>query len=273
MHMAGPQKYTKKVCLLGDPSVGKTSLIRRFVTDRFDDKYLSTLGTKVSKKSVIVKGGGDGDYELNLLIWDVAGQEQFQRVHASAFKGSDGALVVSDLTRPDTVENMERWAERFLDASPRAALVFLGNKCDLAGGEGRGVSDCACRFGTEHLLTSAKTGANVENAFSILGSMVVAGITVEREEGAGIRAEKEVPPVLKAEDAIIERFCQVYGDYELAMNIVRQQFAAKGVDFRNPTRGDLREIALQLVELLKRIKGEDVASKEREHYLRIMRDL
>ena len=93
-----------KICLVGDSAVGKTSLIRRYVMDIFDDKYLSTLGTKVSKKQVIIKNE-DREVAFTFSIWDVLGQKDFKKIQNLAFRGSKGAMLVCDLTRKDTLEN------------------------------------------------------------------------------------------------------------------------------------------------------------------------
>jgi len=88
----------RKVVLLGDGAVGKTSLIRRFVLDQFDDKYIITIGTKVVKKDVMV-----GDSKVSLVVWDVLGQQTLFPLQALSIKGSKGAILVADLTRKETL--------------------------------------------------------------------------------------------------------------------------------------------------------------------------
>ena len=98
--MAETLQLSKKVLLLGDPSVGKTSLIRKFVHNMFNDKYISTLGTKVSSKRLIFKHPTqDQIFELKLMIWDVMGQKEYAMLHRSAYQGAQGALLVCDITR------------------------------------------------------------------------------------------------------------------------------------------------------------------------------
>ncbi|RLC60203.1 MAG: GTP-binding protein, partial [Chloroflexota bacterium] len=92
----------KKVCLLGDLAVGKTSLVSRFVYNLFDDKYVSTIGVKVSRKTVIIPRAGD-IVELTMMLWNLAGNEEFDRVRASYLRGAAGAVLVCDLTRPETL--------------------------------------------------------------------------------------------------------------------------------------------------------------------------
>ena len=90
---------SKKICLLGDFAVGKTSLVQRFVYALFDDKYISTIGVKVSRKTVVLPRE-DEVVELTLMLWDLAGSEEFGRVRASYLRGAVGAVLVCDVTRP-----------------------------------------------------------------------------------------------------------------------------------------------------------------------------
>lgn len=163
----------KKVCLLGDFAVGKTSLVRRFVEGHFDDKYLSTIGVKVSRKSVERE-----DHQLNFLIWDLVGGNEFSRSEAGYLLGAAGALVVCDLTRPDTLEAMKRYATQIRTVSPAVSLVFLGNKFDLV--KERAISDdvltaVSTELNAPFLYTSAKTGENVEAAFAQLADLIEGG--------------------------------------------------------------------------------------------------
>ncbi|MBE2221823.1 MAG: GTP-binding protein [Anaerolineae bacterium] len=163
----------KKVCLLGDFAVGKTSLVRRFVVGRFEDKYLSTIGVKVSRKSLERE-----DYKLNLLIWDLVGGNEFSRAETGYLVGTAGALVVCDLTRPDTLEAVRRYTSQIRAVNPHVHLVFLGNKIDRT--EERAIDDdtltaVATELNAPIFLTSAKTGENVEAAFAHLAELFEGG--------------------------------------------------------------------------------------------------
>ena len=92
------KQYSKKICLLGDFSVGKTSLVRRFVHNRFDDQYISTIGVKVSRKTVVLPVADDL-VELTLMVWDLAGSQGTTPIAASYLRGAVGAVLVCDLTR------------------------------------------------------------------------------------------------------------------------------------------------------------------------------
>jgi small GTP-binding protein len=168
---------SKKVCLLGDFAVGKTSLVRRFVYDLFDDKYTSTIGVKVSRKTVAVHRD-DELVELNMMLWDLAGREEFDRVRTSYLRGASGAVLVCDLTRPETVDSLRPYVQELQAVSPEAYLIVAANKVDLiepyrAGSRGalalEGVQAAATSLGAPHHLTSAKTGDEVEALFRHLG--------------------------------------------------------------------------------------------------------
>ena len=162
----------KKVCLLGDFAVGKTSLVRRFVDGRFDDRYLSTIGVKITRKPMELD-----EYTLNLLIWDLAGGDDFSKAGASYLRGAVGALLVCDLTRPETLAKLQFYAGQLRDLNADAVLVFAGNKVDLE--EERRISDeeitAVCeKLNGRYLETSAKTGLHVEVAFQHLADQIKA---------------------------------------------------------------------------------------------------
>lgn len=156
--------FQKKICLLGDFAVGKSSLVRRYVEGIFDEKYLTTVGVVVSRKSVMKP-----DQIVNLLIWDLAGGRDF--THTGYLAGVSGAMLVCDLTRYNTLAAYRVYAQQVKGFNPKAEFVLLANKSDLA--EARAISDeelqvlslelCAPLF-----ITSAKTGNMVEHAFEHL---------------------------------------------------------------------------------------------------------
>lgn len=121
---------TKKICLLGDFNVGKTSLIRRFVEDKFSDRYLSTVGVKISRKSLNIKEDLKS-YQVDLLVWDLEGNTKFKSITPSYLKGSSGAIIVSDLTRINTLDNLSQHINLFLEINPEAKIAIALNKVDL----------------------------------------------------------------------------------------------------------------------------------------------
>jgi len=161
----------KKVCLLGDFSVGKTSLVRRFVEGRFDDKYLSTIGVRISRKTLQRSSG-----TLNLLLWDLAGAQEFN-TQSSYLVGVAAALIVCDLTRHDTLISCAKYVQQVRAVNRAAPIVFVGNKVDLTAE--RTITDeelhaCSEAQGGDYVLASAKTGAGVELAFELLARKIEA---------------------------------------------------------------------------------------------------
>jgi len=162
-----------KVCLIGDVGVGKTSLIRRFVLDVFDDKYIATIGTKVTKKEIEVKNPRTGDPEqVVLLIWDIMGQPSFREVLREAyFYGVQGSLAVCDVTSKESLGELRYWIKAMTSTTGKVPIVFLGNKCDLREETRVPYQDLevfAKKNDSPAMLTSAKTGYNVEQAFTTL---------------------------------------------------------------------------------------------------------
>lgn len=166
---------SKKICLLGDFAVGKTSLVRRFVYNRFDDKYLSTIGVKVSRKNVAVTRN-DEIVDLTMMLWDLAGSEEFSPVRASYLRGSSGAIIVCDLTRRSTLEELKTYRENLLGVVKEAKIVLVANKVDLVTERQFDIDELAAlaaTWGTGHFLTSAKTGEQVDETFRHLASLLV----------------------------------------------------------------------------------------------------
>lgn len=169
------RQLTKKVCLLGDFSVGKTSLVRRFVESRFDERYLSTIGVKVDRHVLQVPTSG-GEVILTLMLWDLAGGPDTGPMAPSYYRGASGAIIACDLTRPETIPGVKRYADRLLAANPAAALVLAANKVDLV--QERRVAEedleaVASETRAPLFLTSARTGEQVEAMFGQLGVLLL----------------------------------------------------------------------------------------------------
>jgi small GTP-binding protein len=162
----------KKICLLGDFGVGKTSLIRRFVEDRFDEKYLTTIGVKISRRSIPRPYGS-----MNMLIWDLAGSTGFDSfTNPSYMQGTAGAVIVCDITRRDTLTIAAEYARQARMLNPRIHLAFVCNKMDLMDNRVISESEVAATSSTfgdgTFFLTSAKTGEYVEDMFLSLANKI-----------------------------------------------------------------------------------------------------
>ncbi|MFN8485001.1 MAG: Rab family GTPase [Anaerolineae bacterium] len=167
-------KISQKVCLLGDFAVGKTSLVRRFVYNAFDDKYLATIGVKVSRKTVVLPTQ-DELAELTLLLWDLAGSEEFSHVRATYLRGAAGAILVCDLTRPETLTALSAYVDDMRRIAPAARFVVAANKSDLPDPrlQAAQVEAFADSLDTVCYLTSARTGHQVEDVFRHLGHLLL----------------------------------------------------------------------------------------------------
>lgn len=160
----------KKICLLGEFAVGKTSLVKRYVEGRFSEKYLSTIGASVSRKVIPRE-----DYSMHMMIWDLVGGSEFSRREASYLMGTAGALIVCDLTRLDTLEVMVAYAKQLRVINPKAAIVFVGNKVDLQADrviDDEALASVTLPYAAEKFLTSAKTGQRVDDAFIALARSI-----------------------------------------------------------------------------------------------------
>ena len=164
-----------KVCLVGEKAVGKTSLIARYVKDMFSDRYIVTIGTKVSKRTITVRSEErDLDVTVELTIWDIMGEKGFRELLKDAyFYGANGILAVCDMTRLQTLEDLDDWIDPVVKIVGDVPVYVAVNKVDL--GEAAQVGEDAVRafskaYGAPYVFTSAKTGENVESAFQMLGA-------------------------------------------------------------------------------------------------------
>lgn len=163
------QEITRKICLLGDFSVGKTSLIRRFVEGKFSDEYLSTIGVKISRKSLEVKMETDL-CQLNLLLWDLEGNTKFKSITPSYLKGAVGAIIVADLSRPNTLSTLSQHINLFSKVNSQGLIILALNKVDLISPEKLAKLTQSYNLDNdsqvlETYLTSAKSGDKVEEMF------------------------------------------------------------------------------------------------------------
>lgn len=253
--------------MLGEAAVGKSSLISRFVYNDFDDKYITTLGTKVSKKSVLIniKSGSNEDVSVNvtMAIWDVIGQQQYHSLVLKYFKNSDGGLVIADASRFETVELMRKWIGSFFNAVGKVPILLLVNKSDLIDENTFNkqiLDELSTEYGSKYFFTSAKTGDNVEEAFTTLAKLMVKGAI----------KEKEITNLVQVADALIVSFSGHLGGFETAMPIIEQQFKKAGVEFMNPTKEQLVTALKNLVKITEGFQGPDIANQELRRFMAIL---
>ncbi len=178
------ERWKLKICLAGEAAVGKTSLIRRYVYDEFEDRYTVTLGAKVTRKSLTIEDAqGRGTAHIDMAIWDVMGERFLRELLREAyFYGAQGILAVCDITRADTLEDLGSWKTSIEKVAGEIPMIVLANKVDLK--EEAVLDKETLQAFTEgwdstYLLTSAKTGKNVEKAFEELAQKVLDSVAVE----------------------------------------------------------------------------------------------
>ncbi len=160
------KKYALKIIVVGDPAVGKTSLIRRHATDTFEENYAPTIGTDFVLKVVNLK-----EMEITCTIWDIGGHESFMNIRNVYYEGADGAIIIYDVTREDTFKNVRKWYADYTKIVGIIPTAIIGNKIDL---ERKVKTEVAKKLALElHAIfyeTSAKTGENVNKAFGHLAN-------------------------------------------------------------------------------------------------------
>jgi len=268
------EQVKRKVVLLGDPQVGKTSLVKRYVFNQFEESYIQTIGTQVSKKVVPLRGPTTST-EVVMNLWDVIGRRGYIGVQSDSFAGAHGVLLVSDITRTDTLTSLESyWIPLLLEITGEIPMVFLANQMDreeekayplqevekLAARYNKGILGNLPPGCTAHYGSSAKTGANVERAFESLAWLMNSPQgpenpvreAYERVMSIALRHDRPIKTIIDATDAIILDFCVAYGDEKAAMTVLRSEFVRARLDPSQPTRATL----LQALDFLAEAEGE-----------------
>ncbi|NBD17994.1 MAG: GTP-binding protein [Cyanobacteria bacterium] len=167
---------TRKICLVGDFAVGKTSLIRRFVDRQFSDDYLSTVGVKISRKKITFFSDQEiSPKTFQLIIWDIEGQTKFRNIAPSYLQGAKGAILVADVSRPQTIDHLLDHQKLFFSINPEGQVAIALNKSDLLTAEELDtLLNQTPIVDPERVLkinlTSAKTGKQVDHLFQVLAS-------------------------------------------------------------------------------------------------------
>lgn len=167
------REFNYKVVVLGDPSVGKTSLVKRHAKGKFDFDSKATIGVDVTTKNYKLEGG----LLLSLSVWDVAGQEFSGSMRHQYYQGASAGILVFDLTRPESFWHLKSWYVDLRDnLQQRVPIVLVGNKKDLPDqrqvtvGEARELAE---GYGFSYFETSAATGENVDRAFYNLVAQII----------------------------------------------------------------------------------------------------
>lgn len=176
--MTEREEITTKICLVGDSAVGKTSLIKRYVFDEFDDRYIFTLGAKITKREMVLKYPElELEVDVKVLIFDIIGEIGFRRLLREAyFHGANGLMAVCDVTRGETLERLDDWVDIAQSVTGEVPLHVMANKYDLKDDivvSENEVNSLSASYHSPYDFTSAKTGENVEKAFEVISRKLV----------------------------------------------------------------------------------------------------
>jgi small GTP-binding protein len=254
---------------MGDPGVGKTSLIRQFVSGKYDEKYITTLGTVISKKIVEFP---EFDYKVNLQIWDISGQSEFKRIHSSAFRHAKGAIAVCDVMRPETAETLYDWVKNLHKSSNgNVPVIVIVNKSDLTKGSPKYIqliNNILEYINYPMFTTSAKTGDNVEIGFEILSERIANVRDILPREAEDMVAMPELfenPFALL--DYVLARYTKTFGDSEMSMHLIRREVERRGNEFSNLPKEETVKIINKLTEIINNFKGEAGALELRKDFM------
>ncbi|MHA2282471.1 MAG: Rab family GTPase [Promethearchaeota archaeon] len=163
---------TIKIIVIGEPAVGKTSLVKKFVSGRFNKDYRSSLGTNIFTKKIVL----ENKTETTLQLWDIAGQERWINMRHHYYSGAKGVIIVGDITRGKTFDQIEKfWVPDLSENCSLIPNILLANKSDLTEKiEEQWIKTLGARINTSSIVfTSAKTGENVELAFKLIAEQAI----------------------------------------------------------------------------------------------------
>jgi small GTP-binding protein len=279
----------KKIVLLGDSAVGKTSLIRKYVFNQLEASYDATVGSKLSIKKLKIRGLNKTE-NLKLMIWDLIGTKGYRALHARTFVGVHGAILVSDLSRRETLDSLDSyWIPTLFEVNGNVPLVFVCNKSDLKGRFEFEFDDMVnlsekynCDFDEYHpsdleynFSTSIKGGNETREAFESMGNLVLCNNESEDplEElygnlvATGIcKYTKKTTPIGTL-DAIMVDFCQGFKDTRMAMILLRQEITKAGIDINNPTKWRICKVIEYLAEAENEFLDEETVAANLERRL------
>jgi small GTP-binding protein len=284
--MSEIKEMIKKVCVIGEAAVGKTSLIRRYVLDKFDDRYIATIGTKTTAKEVSVELGDEITY-LKLQIWDILGLRSFSTLQKSAYRGANGAFIVLDITRKGTLRTLEDWLLALYREAGEIPVVIMGNKVDLIPDYHKSeITKLVADYGFPCFLSSARSGDNVDKAFNKLGRMIVKDwkpfievlpkLEKSHSNQRNIEPELELDrklSIFEVEDIIMARYCDLLEDPDFAMAIIRNQFKKANFNFMYPTLEGLSKAVDLLIEAASTSIEEKRLDRELKAYTDLLKNI
>lgn len=211
--------YLFKIIVIGDSGVGKSSLLLRFTDEDFNENFCSTIGVDFRVKTV-----NHEDKTIKLNIWDTAGQEKFQTICYSYYKGADGILVVYDVTDRQSFKNVEKWLHQVSEVSLKnPKLILVGNKADrenlrmISRDEGMALAD---KYKMDYIETSAKFGSEVSNAFYRLAATLMK--EQEKANAVKLYASMDLKTKPKEKQGLFSKFiewlCPDQSDYQKLEN-------------------------------------------------------
>ena len=249
----------KKIVILGDNAVGKTSLIRRFVFNQFVGSYTATIGTKITMKELKLRSHGQL-LDIRFLIWDIIGQKEYRALISRFYKNANGALVVCDLTREDTLDNLKDWISSLYGAIGKVPIVLVANKYDLVDQNSFDINDLmevSGLYGAPWITTSAKDGENVEHAFKNLAEQMIRD---------SLHFEK-MNSLIDVLDAMIVDFCEVNGGLEIGMPLFKEEFTKlPGANLKSPDKSTVESLIEALTNITKSNKGKEFAQFQQERF-------
>ncbi len=259
--------FKKKIVLLGDGAVGKTSLVRRFVFNAFSDEYIVTIGANFKKKTIEYP---KLDIQLDLMIGDLIGQQGFENTQKFNMRGSSGAFIVCDLTRKDTLKSLDRyWIPLLKDVLGSVPpIIFLANKLDLVSPDSEELKffrkeliELCEKYDARYYLTSAKTGENVENAFREIGIYALKFEPEMKSMDSIYIVENEIS-AQKALDIFKVQLYMELGGEEFVNPILQKQISDLKIDVRgNITVEDLKMFVERMREIERSFLPEEEVQK------------
>lgn len=174
--------YSCKVVLIGEGSVGKSSLIRRLVQKTFTHDYITTVGSNFLLKKIDLV---PKKTRMNMQLWDLSGQDSFRNIRPQYYLNSHAGILVFDLTRKDTMQELEKWHTEFVKKAGHVPLMVFGNKCDLQDQKAVSIEEgeeIAKKFNAHYVETSALNGTAVESSFFDLAWKIISQLEEKRKK-------------------------------------------------------------------------------------------